>query len=297
MKIILLAMILTISPILQAMDTKESYKPAIPMTNPTTGEGYLASMPVENKVQIMMAIRTADSLEQAVQAIRALAASNKDFNTIINDAKTTKDIIHMLVAQFGGYHETVAKALATQGAQQYIKNNMPRAINDLEDAKEYLQTADVHYLNAQGQSLGLLYDDKVAQYWIEHGLDINTVNPGGYTLAGSLIGKWPNISLDMLRVLIKNMNPEVIDLPIAPHMTLLDGIVPRALNTQAPANENQEDWYTILKLAIDKGALNNIAVSLDLVRQTLNVDPNNKFILRLLALLEQAEKNQMAKKQ
>jgi hypothetical protein len=50
--------------------TKEAvYKPTIAMTNPETGEGYLAGMPPEIKAHIITMIYAAQTLTEAEQAI------------------------------------------------------------------------------------------------------------------------------------------------------------------------------------------------------------------------------------
>src|SRR5580692_9731624 len=90
---------------LYAMDDGKPYLPATPMINEQTGEGYLVGMPDEMKAQITMAISEATTLPQAVKLIRALAVTNKKFNEVINRPETTRDLVHMLVAKFGGYHE------------------------------------------------------------------------------------------------------------------------------------------------------------------------------------------------
>src|ERR1700722_15909099 len=106
---------------LSAMDDGKPYLPAVPMKNEQTGEGYLSEMPDEMKAQIIMAISEATTLLQAAKSIRALAVTNKKFNAVINSPETTRDLVHMLVAKFGEYHEDGARALGTKGAKQYVQ--------------------------------------------------------------------------------------------------------------------------------------------------------------------------------
>jgi len=84
----------------------------------------LIGQPDELKVIVILAIPfgTVD-MEQAVIITNALVRSCKEFCRIINDGQVTKDLIKRMVARFGGYHETVAKKLATQGAQEYITSH------------------------------------------------------------------------------------------------------------------------------------------------------------------------------
>ena len=141
-----------------AADSSNPYKPAIPMTNPDTGEGYLAGMPTEMKAQIIMTIRTAATLQEAVTAIRALAVSSKEFNAVINDARITKGLVHMLVAKFGRYHENVAHALGTVGAKKYADRqsefvNKWMEVKTVQQAKNLVeQGAELNFSDAIGST-------------------------------------------------------------------------------------------------------------------------------------------------
>src|ERR1700722_16942568 len=144
---------------LYAMDDGKPYLPAVPMVNEQTGQGYLVDMPDEMKAQITMAISEATTLPQAVKLIRALAVTNKKFNAVINSDATTRDLVHMLVAKFGGYHENVAMALGTRGAKQYVQlqsnTYLPQWNNasTLDKANALLTSgADIGYTNHWGSN-------------------------------------------------------------------------------------------------------------------------------------------------
>lgn len=211
----------------------------------------------------------------------------------------------MLVAKFGGYHENIAKILATQGAQEYVKNNQNwfdvfRVRKPtLELAKEYIQSADLQYVNTQGHSVAYYVHQypNVLKYFIEYGLDINTIDIYGHTQAGlifahnQLHSKDPDMALALL--LIQKINPHVINEPITNHRdTMLHAILTRA--SLAP-EEEQANWYTVFELLLNKGANTsaknkNGYTPLELARRYLPISPENKLLLRMIARLEKAEK-------
>jgi len=71
--------------------------------------------------QIHTAILNANTLQEAVQAVRALEQSSKELHDFINEPIITKDIVGSLAAKFGGYRESIAQLLATQDAKQYVQ--------------------------------------------------------------------------------------------------------------------------------------------------------------------------------
>src|SRR5262245_58299811 len=77
----------------------------------------LGNMPTEVKTHVMMMFAKSQTLQEAIDGLRQLTLVNNAFHDVISDVKNTKHLIALLVAKFGGYHENVARLLATSGAQ------------------------------------------------------------------------------------------------------------------------------------------------------------------------------------
>jgi ankyrin repeat protein len=84
-------------------------------------QDYMAMLPAEIKKEIVFALTQSSTVEEATDAIRALTATNKEFNAIINDPITTRTIIRLLVQKFNAPSEYIALKLNTLGAKQYME--------------------------------------------------------------------------------------------------------------------------------------------------------------------------------
>jgi len=77
------------------------------------------------KEQICTTIMSAHTVQEAVQGVHTLARINTEFNNaFINKPLITRDIVGLLVAKFGGYHENIAQLLATKGAKHYRRKQI-----------------------------------------------------------------------------------------------------------------------------------------------------------------------------
>jgi|GEM_PF-1486821 len=198
-----------------AMDNEKPYKPTIPMVNPETGEGYFSGMPSEMKARIFMAIETAATLPQAVQAIKALAVTSQEFNGLINDVKITKGLVNMLVAKFGGYHETIATLLNTPGAQVYVANNKKytdqwQHMGTVGQVQQLIQSgADPQFITNQGlcplaivinnAQLDNAVKTSIVYYLIGEGASMTVIDDSGKSLI--LIALYAG-ALDIVRLLL-----------------------------------------------------------------------------------------------
>lgn len=81
---------------------------------------YMAMLPQEVRKLIVSALTQSNTIEEAINAIRSLTQTNKEFNAIINDPITTRTIIRLLVQKFNAPSEYIAMKLSTPGSQQYI---------------------------------------------------------------------------------------------------------------------------------------------------------------------------------
>lgn len=89
-------------------------------------EIQLKDMPEEIKVQIISEITQANTIEQAIKSIRALAVTSAEFNRLINDQMVTQEILNNLVKRFpretAGNLLYAAIALDTSGAKDWLKD-------------------------------------------------------------------------------------------------------------------------------------------------------------------------------
>jgi hypothetical protein len=81
---------------------------------------YLALLPADIKKDIVLAIAYSSTVEEAVDAIRTLTETNKQFNQMINDPITTRTIIRILAEKFNVPSGYIAQQLGTPGSQKYI---------------------------------------------------------------------------------------------------------------------------------------------------------------------------------
>jgi len=81
---------------------------------------YMAMLPKEIKQQILMMLAYVSTVEEAVNAIRSLTETSKEFNAIANDPKMIRTIIQILVQKFNVPSEYIAQQLSIKGSEQYI---------------------------------------------------------------------------------------------------------------------------------------------------------------------------------
>src|SRR5580704_18003818 len=134
---------------------EEPYKPTVPQENPLTGQGYLVGILPEIKAYIIKSIYVAKDLPEAVQAIRAFASTNKNFHALINGIQVVKDLVVILRAKFGGFHEHIAAALATVGAKEYIHLHNSLSLQTVAQTAAMLETAgfDIEYINGESKEI------------------------------------------------------------------------------------------------------------------------------------------------
>lgn len=123
----------------------------------------LGNMPIEVKTHIMMMFAKSQTLQEAIDGLKQLINVNKEFHAVINGTQNTKHLIAMLVAKFGGKHESIARSLATSGAQEYVKKNTEllqawRTVKSVDDALKLLErtkkdgSIDINYRDNQGDT-------------------------------------------------------------------------------------------------------------------------------------------------
>jgi len=123
---------------------------------------------IEMKKQLITAQMTVHTLQEAVYAVQMLEQSNDELHEFINELPITQDIVSGLAAKFGGYCETIAQLLGTEGAKQYVQIQAqflqkwatifdPANHNDLTDSDKVEKVmalinngADLGFSNAQG---------------------------------------------------------------------------------------------------------------------------------------------------
>jgi len=84
-------------------------------------QDYMAMLPQEIRKLIVLALAQSSTVEEAVNAIRSLTETNKDFNTITNDPVMTRAIIRILAQKFNAPSEYIAQQLGTPGSKYYIQ--------------------------------------------------------------------------------------------------------------------------------------------------------------------------------
>ncbi len=92
----------------------------VPKPNPQK-QDYMAMLPTEIKKEIVLALVQSSTVEEAVNAIRSLTETNKEFNKIINDPITTRTIIRLLVQKFNAPSGYIAQQLGTPGSKYYLQ--------------------------------------------------------------------------------------------------------------------------------------------------------------------------------
>jgi hypothetical protein len=289
---------------LYAMD-EEPYKPTVPMINPETGEGYFSGMPNEMKAQIIMGIETAKSLPEAVGAIRALTETNTTLHELINDVKVTRGLVNMLVAKFGGYHETVASMLKTPGAKEYIANNKKyidqwQHMATLDAVKQLIQSgADLQFITSQGLCpLAIVINNaqlenevktNIVNYLIAEGASMTVIDSTGKSLL--LIALYAR-ALDIVRLLL------AYDLPLSVINAQQEGKLNTVLHIAAI--RGYVDIVTLLLAAGADPLIQDVLhqTAIEYAQDYIRLFPNKKTQGQaIVALLRQAAKNLAEKKQ
>jgi hypothetical protein len=256
-----------------------------------------------------MAIRTAGTLQEAAKAIRALAVSNKEFNAVVNDPVMTQDLVHMLVAKFGGYHATVAKALGTMGAKEYVKVNQKFLdavwlgnLSSIEDLKKAIMSGfDINFLPSDGD--GLLYllitrppasDKKVVmiRWLISQGVNVNVIEQtlGNTLLLGAASQKSSNQYPIMTILLDSEGSAQLLNVK----QTTTGFAVLHYLAEQSTKPGTADIVLRMLQSGADPSIQDKWGgTPVGYVEKY----PTSVEAKKVLQLLEQAEKDQKAKKQ
>jgi Ankyrin repeats (3 copies) len=100
---------------------------------------HFAAIPTELKCSILTFLTASDSLEQAIKNIKALATTNKDFNTLFQKPTATQTLIEILSNTFTIRQFDVAVALNTEQALKWIELYLKG--QPLENVKQFCMEA------------------------------------------------------------------------------------------------------------------------------------------------------------
>ncbi len=89
------------------------------MEVPQKGPDYITILPKELKQEIIVLLTTSDTLEEAIEAVRALTETNKELNAIVNNPITTRTLVRIMAQKFTAPSEYIAMKLSTQGSANY----------------------------------------------------------------------------------------------------------------------------------------------------------------------------------
>jgi Ankyrin repeats (3 copies) len=110
---------------------------------------YFAEIPTELKHSIITfltaRLTTSDSFEQAIKSIKALATTNKDFNTLFQNPTITQTLIKTLSNTFNTRQCNVAAALNTKQALKWVELYLQhRSLENLK--KIYFEAAMLNHV-------------------------------------------------------------------------------------------------------------------------------------------------------
>ena len=95
---------------------------------------YAAMLPKEIKQYIILTLVQSSTVDEAINTIRSLTRTNKEFNTIGHDPIMTRAIIRILAQKFNVPSEYIAQQLSTRITRIYISikniniNSLARSI-------------------------------------------------------------------------------------------------------------------------------------------------------------------------
>lgn len=153
--------------LLTLLCTSQLYSMAIPQ-----GPDYIAVLPQDVKQYILLILTQSSTMEEAIQTIRSLTQTNKEFNALVNEPITMRTIIRLLVQKFNAPSEYIAQQLNTSGSQQYVALSLQlmHALwqHDWTAAENLLKTgADVDFQTADTHPLIYGLNEGMKQQWLE----------------------------------------------------------------------------------------------------------------------------------
>jgi len=129
---------------------------------PTAEQGPLVKLPQEIKALVIVEVTQADSFDEAIKSLAALAVVNVEFNTLIQDYQISRAIIRYLmhtfqVSQIGFQYAVEGRLKLNKDAvENYFKqgNELISAIQDKQytTMQSLLRTgADANYIQTTGE--------------------------------------------------------------------------------------------------------------------------------------------------
>jgi len=82
--------------------------------------GYMVELPSEIKEQVVFELTKSESLKSAVESLRQLTLTDKDFSSKVNHPIAIRALIQLMAQKFDAPSEYVAKKLSTAGSKKYI---------------------------------------------------------------------------------------------------------------------------------------------------------------------------------
>lgn len=110
-------------------------------------QNYISKLSLELKEQIIIALHSADSVDEVIKNLHEVTLISSEFHTLINTPCVIRKIIRDLAQKFNKATEKIAKELNTSGAKNYINQSkeLPQAKTAVEAQKFISLGADVQF--------------------------------------------------------------------------------------------------------------------------------------------------------